>query len=92
MAEPPLPAGTRNVSPRPDGAGIDVRFYRGLGGNYAAGFSMSYEDLRRPEGYDGSEAVYAQLPEDRTLDDLDGISAWCVPVAASFGDGLFQAP
>lgn len=75
-----------------DGAGVDVRFYGGLGGDYARGFSMSEEDLRRPEGYDGTEAVYAQLPEALTLDDLDGISVWCVPVAASFGDGLFQAP
>jgi len=50
------------------------------------------EDLRRPEGYDGSEAVYAQFPEDKSLDDLDGISVWCVPVSQSFGDGLFQDP
>jgi len=75
-----------------DGAGIDVRFYSGLGGNYAAGFSMSEEDLRRPEGYDGSETVYAQLPEGRSLDELDGISVWCVPVSQSFGDGLFREP
>lgn len=75
-----------------DGAGIDVRFYGGLGGDYDAGFSMSERDLRRPDGYDGSETVYAQLPEGLTLDELDGISVWCVPVAASFGDGLFQAP
>lgn len=75
-----------------DGAGIDVRFYSGLGGDYAGGFSMSKEDIRRPEGYDGSEPVYAQLPEGRTLDELDGISVWCVPVAASFGDGLFRDP
>jgi mono/diheme cytochrome c family protein len=73
-----------------DGAGINVRFYGGLGGNYTNGFSMSEEDLRRPEGYDGTETVYAQLPEGRTLDELDGISVWCVPVRASFGDGLFQ--
>lgn len=75
-----------------DGAGVDVRFYSGLGGNYIGGFSMSEQDLRRPEGYDGSETLYAQLPEGRTLDELDGISVWCVPVAASFGDGLFQDP
>lgn len=75
-----------------DGQGIDVRFYSGLGGNYLNGFSMSENDLRRPEGYDGSETVYAQLPEGRTLDELDGISVWCVPVAQSFGDGLFQDP
>jgi mono/diheme cytochrome c family protein len=73
-----------------DGGGINVRFYGGLGGDYVGGFSMSEEDIRRPEGYDGSQPVYAQLPEGRTLDELDGISVWCVPVAASFGDGLFQ--
>ncbi|MBT8469242.1 MAG: DM13 domain-containing protein, partial [Deltaproteobacteria bacterium] len=75
-----------------DGTGIDVRFYGGLGGDYSGGFSMSEEDLRRIGGYDGSEPVYAQLPEDRTFDDLDGISVWCVPVSASFGDGLFTNP
>lgn len=75
-----------------DGQGIDVRFYSGLGGDYQSGFSMSEEDLRRPEGYDGTETVYAQLPEGRTLDELDGISVWCVPVEASFGDGTFQPP
>lgn len=75
-----------------DGAGIDVRFYSGFGGDYIGGFSMSEEDIRRPQGYDGSETVYAQLPEGRTLDELDGISVWCVPVSASFGDGLFQSP
>ena len=75
-----------------DGGGIDVRFYGGLGADYENGFSMSEEDLRRPEGYDGTDTVYAQLPEGRTLDDLDGISVWCVPVAASFGDGLFEGP
>jgi len=75
-----------------DGTGIDVRFYSGLGGDYINGFSMSEEDLRRDGGYDGSEPVYAQLPEGRTLDDLDGISVWCVPARASFGDGLFANP
>ena len=71
-----------------DGGGIDVRFYSGQGGNYLSGFAMS-DDLRRSGGYNG-ETVYAQLPEDRTLDDLDGISVWCVDVASSFGDGIFQ--
>jgi len=75
-----------------DGGGVDVRFYGGLGGNYNSGFSMSEQDLRRTGGYDGTETVYAQLPEGRTLDELDGISVWCVPVAASFGDGLFMEP
>lgn len=73
-----------------DGGGIDVRFYGGLGGNYVNGFPMS-EDLVRSGGYNG-ETVYAQLPVSRTLDELDGISVWCVDVAVSFGDGIFASP
>ena len=69
-----------------------MRFYSGLGGDYRGGFSMSEADLRRPNGYDGTEPVFARLPEGRSLDELDGISVWCVPVAASFGDGLFSEP
>lgn len=70
-----------------DGTGIDVRFYGGLGGDYDNGFSMS-GDLRRSGGYQG-ETVRATLPDGQTLDDLDGISVWCVPVGVSFGDGQF---
>jgi mono/diheme cytochrome c family protein len=73
-----------------DGGGIDVRFYSGVGGNYVGGFPMS-EDLVRQGGYN-SETVYAQLPEGRTLDELDGISVWCVDVDVSFGDGIFADP
>jgi mono/diheme cytochrome c family protein len=71
-----------------DGGGIDVRFYGGLGGDYDNGFSMSEADQRRDTPYAG-ETVYAQLPAGRTLDDLDGISVWCVAVGFSFGDGRF---
>jgi mono/diheme cytochrome c family protein len=71
-----------------DGGGINVRFYSGQGGNYVGGFPMS-EDLIRATPYI-DESVYAQLPEGRTLDELDGISVWCVDVAVSFGDGIFQ--
>ena len=71
-----------------DGGGIDVRFYSGQGGNYVIGFPMG-EDLVRSVPY-ANETVYAQLPEGRTLDELDGISVWCVDVSQSFGDGFFQ--
>jgi mono/diheme cytochrome c family protein len=70
-----------------DGAGIDVRAYGGLGGNYQGGFSMS-EDLVKSGGYENAELVFT-LPPGQTLDDLDGISIWCVPVGVDFGSGLF---
>lgn len=73
-----------------DGQGVDVRVYGAAGGDYESGFSMS-EDLRREGGYTDA-TITATLPAGRTLGELDGISIWCVPVGASFGDGLFGAP
>ena len=73
-----------------DGAGINVQIYGGLAGNYEQGFSMS-EDLRRDTPYSG-ESLIVQLPEGLDLDDLDGISVWCVPAGADFGSGQFVGP
>jgi len=70
-----------------DGGGIDVRVYGGKGGDYARGFAMG-NDLRKPGGYSGA-TVRVNLPAARTLDDLDGVSIWCVPAGADFGSGTF---
>lgn len=70
-----------------DGTGIDVRIYGGQGGNFTAGFAMS-DDLLRPGGYNG-ETLTATVPAGRSLDDLDGISVWCVDVSISFGTATF---
>lgn len=71
-----------------DGGGIDVRAYPAAGGNYVAtGFAIS-ENLVGPPLEDAT--ITWQLPENRSLDDVDGLSIWCVPVGVSFGDGLFQ--
>jgi len=71
-----------------DGTGVNVQFYGGQAGDYRGGFSMS-PDIRRAGGYDG-ETLFVQLPEGQTLDDLDGISVWCVPVGVNFGDAVFE--
>jgi mono/diheme cytochrome c family protein len=71
-----------------DGGGIDVRVYGALGGNYDNGFAIG-PDLTRSQSYDG-ETLTVQLSEDQSLDDLDGISIWCVPVGVDFGSGSFQ--
>lgn len=70
-----------------DATGINVQIYGGEGEDYARGFSMS-GDIRRATAYAG-ESIMVQLPENLTLDDLDGLSVWCVPAGVSFGDGLF---
>ena len=73
-----------------DGNGIDVRIYAGQGGDYRRGFAIT-DDLLNPAGYSGA-TVHAVLPEGQTLDDLDGISVWCVTVGVDFGSGTFAAP
>ena len=73
-----------------DGGGIDVRVYGGLDGDYDAGFAIG-PDLTRSGGWN-SETLTVQLDEGRTLDDLDGISIWCVPVGVDFGSGFFNLP
>lgn len=71
-----------------DGQGIDVQIYAGVGGDYDGGFSIS-DNLLRPGGYNG-ETLVLELPPGSTLDDVDGISVWCVPVGADFGSGFFN--
>lgn len=73
-----------------DGTGIDVRIYGGLGGAYESGFAMT-DDLLKPGGYNGTTLV-ATVPDGFTLDDLDGISVWCVDVGVDFGSGVFSPP
>ena len=74
-----------------DGSGIDVRIYGARGGDYGSGFSMS-QDLVRPGDPYADVTLNLQLPSGTTLDDVEGISVWCVPVGVSFGDGLFSGP
>lgn len=71
-----------------DGEGIDVQIYGGFEGMYDDGFTMS-ENLVRDLPYN-SEVLTLTLPEGRTLDDVGGVSVWCVPVGADFGSGTFQ--
>lgn len=73
-----------------DGAGIDVRLYGGLAGDYDSGFPMG-DDLVQPGGYQGDTLSFT-LPDDKTLDDLDGVSVWCVDVGVDFGSGMFEGP
>ena len=71
-----------------DGQGIDVRLYGGLGGNYDDGFAIG-DNLLNPAGWNG-KTVRFTLPDDRSMDDLDGVSVWCVPVGVDFGSGMFS--
>ena len=72
-----------------DGLGLVVEVYAGVDDNYfpPVGFALS-EDLA---GTSFSNETYTvQLPTNKTLDDLNGISIWCSDVGVSFGDSLFN--
>lgn len=73
-----------------DGDGLSVFFYLGRAGTYAGGRAVG-ADLLRAKPYEG-ETITLALPADVTVDDFDGISVWCVPAGANFGDGLFAPP
>jgi len=73
-----------------DGAGLDVRFYGALDEDYAGGFAIS-DDLVKPGGY-VDETVVITLPPERSLDDLNSLSVWCIDVQIDFGSGVFAAP
>jgi mono/diheme cytochrome c family protein len=71
-----------------DGGGIDVRFTTGSDGDYSRGLNLGGGNLVRSEPYDG-ETVTLTVPEGHTLDEIDGLSVWCIAVGVSFGDGEF---
>ena len=74
-----------------DGNGIDVQVYAATAGDYGGGFSVSGQLYNYPIGY-SDETVILKVPTGKTLDDIDGVSVWCVAVGVSFGDGLFEPP
>jgi Electron transfer DM13 len=72
-----------------DGGGLpDVFAYGGKAGNYAAGFAIG-KNLFGTKVTNGSITLTLK---DGDLDNLDGLSVWCVRAGVSFGDGLFIKP
>lgn len=67
-----------------DGGGLDVRAIGARDGDFDNGAVLT-EDLRRPTRYSG-ETLRIALPVGVTLDDVQGLSIWCVPAAVSFAD------
>jgi hypothetical protein len=69
-----------------DGQGLpDVFVYGALAGNYAAGFAVGANLFGTPRA---NTTVRVTLKAGE-LNQLDGISIWCVRAGVSFGDGRF---
>ena len=73
-----------------DGGGLpEVYAVAGLDGDFARGFFVSDNLFGTPHT---DETLTLTLPQSRTLDELNGISVWCVEVQANFGSGMFAPP
>jgi len=72
-----------------DGGGIIVEVYAGINENYHPPIGFAISDNIFGTRYE-NQTFTVQLPENKTLDDLNGISIWCSDVGVSFGDSLFN--
>ena len=73
-----------------DGGGVNVFFYVGNDGRFdsAAGGRPLGPQLVGTRQTGGT--ITLTLPDDLTLDDFNGLSVWCVPFSASFGEVDFR--
>ncbi|MCB9398589.1 MAG: DM13 domain-containing protein [Acidobacteria bacterium] len=71
-----------------NGGGILVQIYAGMDGAYGNGFAIS-GDLISSTPY-VNETMTLKIPAGHSLDEINGLSVWCVAVGADFGSGTFQ--
>jgi hypothetical protein len=70
-----------------DGGGLpDVFFYGAKAANYATGFAIGTNFFGKSQ----ANTTIKLTLKDKEIDNLDGISLWCIRAGVSFGDGLFK--
>lgn len=72
-----------------DGGGIIVEVYAGTDEDYQPPVGFAISDNIFGTRFE-NQTFTVQLPTNKTLDDLNGISIWCSDVGVSFGDSLFN--
>lgn len=71
-----------------DGGGPDVFFYGAKNHDYDSSSSFPIGKKINGQEYSNAE-ITIKLPQNKTLDDLTGLSVWCVDFNASFGQMTF---
>ncbi len=71
-----------------DGGGPDVYFYGATEHQYASAQAFPLGQQINGKAYDNASIIIT-LPQNKTLDDLTGLSVWCVDFAANFGQMQF---
>ncbi|RYZ91617.1 MAG: hypothetical protein EOP06_06575 [Proteobacteria bacterium] len=73
-----------------DGKGLQVEIYSAVKSDFTQGQVISTDLLRPTKPYIDAE-IKLRLPQELTVDTLEGVSIWCSDVSVSFGDVLFSA-
>ena len=71
-----------------DGGGPDVFFYGALNHEYDGSSAFAIGQQLNGQVYNNA-GITIKLPLNKTLDDLNGLSVWCVDFAANFGQMTF---
>jgi hypothetical protein len=71
-----------------DGGGPEVFFYGAIDHEYSASDAFAIGQKINGVAYNNAEIII-RLPDNKTLDDLTGISVWCVDFDANFGQVTF---
>ena len=71
-----------------DGRGPDVFFFAGVSQDFVSPGYFQFEQRLNGTEYI-NETIVLELPEDKTLDDFNSLSVWCIQVGVSFGDAYW---
>ncbi|KGJ97630.1 DM13 domain-containing protein [Colwellia psychrerythraea] len=71
-----------------DGGGPDVYFYGAIDHQYAESAAFAIGQQINGQSYDNA-SITLKLPQNKSLDDLNGLSVWCVDFSANFGQMEF---
>jgi hypothetical protein len=71
-----------------DGGGPEVYFYGGVDHNYSESDAFAMGQKISGIVYNNNEIIL-RIPDNKTLDDITGMSVWCVDFAANFGQVTF---
>ena len=72
-----------------DGGGPDVYFYAAKNHEYASDEAFAISQMINGQSYENAEFILT-LPTNKSLDDLTGLSVWCVDFDANFGQMEFS--
>jgi len=72
-----------------DGGGPLVYFYAGTNGDYTSSNAFQFSKLLTGTSF-SNNTLRLIIPDNKTLDDFNSLSVWCVDFNANFGDVIFN--